>query len=233
MSRPRTAWPSSDRRELTVIFYKLFGVDIELYSMAGITVSLGIIIDTAIVIADHYTYYGNRKVMFSITGALLTTIAALMLIFFLPENARANLTDFIWVIVINLTLSMIVAFLFVPALLEKMPLSGKGVVNNTMNRMRRLVRISSKYERVVVWGRSHRWIYIVVLIFLFGIPVYLLPQQVRHKESYKGEDRTKGGLVGLYNKTLGPTNQEIMRSCSCSWCSISHRCSPSCRPCKD
>lgn len=186
-----------------VIFYKLFGVDIELYSMAGITVSLGIIIDTAIVIADHYTYYGNRKVMFSITGALLTTIAALMLIFFLPENARANLTDFIWVIVINLTLSMIVAFLFVPALLEKMPLSGKGVVNNTMNRMRRLVRISSKYERVVVWGRSHRWIYIVVLIFLFGIPVYLLPQQVRHKESYKGEDRTKGGLVGLYNKTLG------------------------------
>lgn len=43
-----------------VIFYKLFGVAIEIYSMAGITVSLGIIIDTAIVIADHYTYYGNQ-----------------------------------------------------------------------------------------------------------------------------------------------------------------------------
>lgn len=186
-----------------VIFYKLFGVDIELYSMAGITVSLGIIIDTAIVIADHYTYYGNRKVMFSITGALLTTIAALMLVFFLPENSRANLTDFIWVIVINLTLSILIAFLFVPALLEYLPLRNKGVVRNTMKRRRRLVRRTARYERVVAWSRSHRWIYIVAILMLFGIPIQLLPGQVKHKNMGKWENETKGGLVGLYNKTVG------------------------------
>jgi len=186
-----------------VIFYKLFGVDIELYSMAGITVSLGIIIDTAIVIADHYTYYGDRKVMFSITGALLTTIAALMLVFFLPENSRANLTDFIWVIVINLTLSILIAFLFVPALLEYFPLKNKGVVRNTMKRRRRLVRRSARYERVVAWSRSHRWIYIVAILMLFGIPIQLLPGQVRHKNMDRWENETKGGLVGLYNKTIG------------------------------
>ena len=186
-----------------VIFYKLFGVDIELYSMAGITVSLGIIIDTAIVIADHYTYYGNRKVMFSITGALLTTIAALMLVFFLPEESRANLTDFIWVIVINLTLSILIAFLFVPALLEYMPLRNKGVVRNTMKRRRRLVRRTARYERVVAWSRSHRWIYIVAILLLFGIPIQLLPGQVRHKNMDRWENESKGGLVGLYNKTVG------------------------------
>ena len=186
-----------------VIFYKLFGVDIELYSMAGITVSLGIIIDTAIVIADHYTYYGDRKVMFSITGALLTTIVALMLVFFLPENSRANLTDFIWVIVINLTLSILIAFLFVPALLEYFPLKNKGVVRNTMKRRRRLVRRSARYERVVAWSRSHRWIYIVAILMLFGIPIQLLPGQVKHKNMGKWENETKGGLVGLYNKTIG------------------------------
>ena len=147
-----------------VIFYKLFGVDIELYSMAGITVSLGIIIDTAIVIADHYTYYGNRKVMFSITGALLTTIAALLLVFFLPDQSRANLTDFIWVIVINLTLSIVIAFLFVPALLQYIPLKNKGVVNNTMKRRRRLVRTTARYERITIWGRKHRWVYFVLII---------------------------------------------------------------------
>ena len=186
-----------------VIFYKLFGVDIELYSMAGITVSLGIIIDTAIVIADHYTYYGNRKVMFSITGALLTTIAALMLVFFLPEESRANLTDFIWVIVINLTLSILIAFLFVPALLEYFPLKNKGVVRNTMKRRRRLVHRTARYERVVAWSRSHRWIYIVAILLLFGIPIQLLPTQVKHKNMGKWENESKGGLVGLYNKTVG------------------------------
>lgn len=186
-----------------VIFYKLFGVDIELYSMAGITVSLGIIIDTAIVIADHYTYYGNRKVMFSITGALLTTIAALLLVFFLPEESRANLTDFIWVIVINLTLSIVIAFLFVPALLQYWPLESKGVVKNTMKRRRRLVRVTARYERFAVWSRNHKWIYVVATLLLFGIPIQLLPQQVHHKHSEPGEDNTKGGLVGLYNKTIG------------------------------
>ncbi len=186
-----------------VIFYWLFDVGIERYSMAGITVSLGIIIDTAIVIADHYTYYGNRKVMFSITGALLTTIGALMLVFFLPEDTRANLTDFIWVIVINLTLSIVIAFLFVPALLEYLPLKNKGVVKNTMKRRRRLIRHTERYERITIWSRNHRWIYIVALILLFGIPIQLLPNQVRHKNTEQGKDNTKGGLVGLYNKTIG------------------------------
>ena len=185
------------------IFYNLFSIDIELYSMAGITVSLGIIIDTAIVIADHYSYYGNRKVMTSIAGALFTTIAALLIIFFLPKDAREDLTDFIWVIVINLTLSMIIAFLFVPALLQKIPLGRKGVVKNTMKRRRRLVLSTARYERFVVWSRAHRWIYIIAIILLFGIPVQLLPQQVHHKIYDENNDNTKGGLVGLYNKTIG------------------------------
>ena len=186
-----------------VIFYKFFGVAIEIYSMAGITVSLGIIIDTAIVIADHYTYYGNRKVMFSITGALLTTIGALMLVFFLPEETRADLTGFIWVIVINLSLSIVIAFLFVPALLEYLPLKNKGVINNTMRRRRRLVRYTDRYTRFTAWSRNHRWVYVVILVLLFGIPIQLLPNQVRHKDTESGKDSTKGGLVGLYNKTIG------------------------------
>ena len=186
-----------------VIFYKLFDVGIERYSMAGITVSLGIIIDTAIVIADHYTYYGNRKVMFSITGALLTTIGALMLVFFLPQENRADLTDFIWVIVINLTLSIVIAFLFVPSLLEYMPLKNKGVIQNTMKRRRRLVGYTYKYERFTAWSRSHKWVYIVALILLFGIPIQKLPSQLHHKKMEPGKDNTKGGLVGVYNKTIG------------------------------
>ena len=186
-----------------VIFYKLFGVGIERFSMAGITVSLGIIIDTAIVIADHYTYYGNRKVLFSITGALLTTIGALMLVFFLPQENRADLTDFIWVIVINLTLSIVIAFLFVPSLLEYMPLKNKGVIKNTMKRRRRLIGYTARYERFAVWSRNHRWIYVVTLILLFGIPIHLLPNQLHHKNTEPGKDNTKGGLVGFYNKTIG------------------------------
>lgn len=183
-----------------VIFYRVFGIDIEMYSLAGITVSLGIIIDTAIVMADHFTYYRNRKVMISIAGALLTTIAALMIIFFLPESSRANLTGFVWVIIINLTLSMIVAFLFVPALLDKFPLKSKGVARHSF-RTKRLVAVWSEwYERCIVWSRAHRWLFVVLMIWMFGIPVHLLPPNVHHGDNYYD---TKGGLVGFYNNTIG------------------------------
>lgn len=182
------------------IFYRLFNIDIEMYSMAGITVSLGIIIDTAIVMVDHFTYYRDRKVMVSIAGALLTTIAALLIIFFLPEHARRNLVDFVWVIIINLTLSMLVAFLFVPALLDKLPLKSKGVARYPIRIKRAVVGWSHWYERYIIWSRNHRWLFIVMIIWFFGIPIHLLPSQVHHK----GDDyNTRGGLVGLYNNTIG------------------------------
>lgn len=181
-----------------VIFYWLFDIGIELYSMAGITVSLGIIIDTAIVMVDHFTYYGNRRVMTSIMGALMTTIAALLIVFFLPEDMRQNLTNFVWVIVINLTLSMLVAFMFVPALLDKLPLQSKGVARYTLAGKRRVVGWSHWYEKYIVWSRDHRWLFILLVLFMFGIPIHLLPPQVHHKDY-----TVKGGLVGAYNATIG------------------------------
>ena len=189
---------------VAAIFYCIFNIDIELYSMAGITVSLGIIIDTAIVVADHYTYYHNRRVMAAVTGALLTTIAAMLMVFFLPKEQLTNLSGFVWVIVINLALSMVVAFWFVPALLDKIPLRQRGVANSTVARKRRIVRFTNRYGRVIDWGRRHRWIFIVVLILGFGLPVNLLPSEVRHKDMNEYDEAAKkGGLVGFYNKTIG------------------------------
>lgn len=199
---------------IAVIFYYMLGIDIELYSMAGITVSLGIIIDTAIVMTDHYSYYKDRSVAFSITGALLTTIAAMTIIFFLPEEQKRNLIGFVWVIILNLSLSLFIAFLFIPAMLEKISLNTNGgVVNSSWAYKRWLVGMSAFYCRYIEWGRQHRWIYIVVFVLGFGLPIRLLPSQVARGKEYRIEngvvhfnsnpDRYKGGLVGLYNITIG------------------------------
>jgi multidrug efflux pump subunit AcrB len=187
---------------VAVIFYYLSGVEIQLYSLAGITVSLGIIIDTSIVMIDHFSYYRNRRVFTSILGALLTTIAALLVIFFLPDEQKANLVDFVWVIVINLSVSVVIAFLFIPSLLEKVPISSRGVVRTSIAGRRRLVRFSRLYERFILWGRAHRWVFVVLLVFGFGIPVHLLPAEVGDKDDPASMERS---AVKLYNKTIGGT----------------------------
>lgn len=162
---------------VAVIFYVLFDVGIHIYSLAGITVSLGIIIDTAIIMVDHYSYYRNRRVFISILGALFTTIGALGVIWLLPESQRDNLLDFALVIVINLIVSLIVALLFVPALLDKVPLK-RSMTSSSIKSRRIIVRITARYERFVLWGRVHRWVLLVLLIWGFGMPFFLLPNKI-------------------------------------------------------
>ena len=105
---------------LAVIAYWFFDIRLHPYSLAGITVSLGLIIDASIVMTDHYSYYRNRKSALAITAALLTTVGALIVIFFMPEQVKHDLKDFTWVVIINLTLALLVAIFFVPALVDSL-----------------------------------------------------------------------------------------------------------------
>ena len=71
---------------ISVCLYWLVGLEIHIYTLAGVTVSLGIIIDNTIVMVDHYSRYGNRSVFPALLSAVMTTVAALLVIFLLPEQ---------------------------------------------------------------------------------------------------------------------------------------------------
>ena len=77
---------------IAFIFYYFLNLEIHLYSLAGITVSLGIIIDTSIIMIDHYGYYRDRKAFIAILAAVMTTVGSLAIVFFLPEQQRVNLS---------------------------------------------------------------------------------------------------------------------------------------------
>ncbi len=70
---------------LSFILYYFFRIDIHLYSLAGITISFGLIIDNTIVMVDHIKYKQNVKVFIPLFASTLTTIAALSFIFFIPH----------------------------------------------------------------------------------------------------------------------------------------------------
>ena len=110
---------------IAFIFYYLFKLEMHLYSLAGITVSFGIIINNTIVMTDHIRYHKNRKVGISLLAATLTTIGALVVIFFLDEASKVTLSDFAAVVIINLSVSLAVALFFIPSLLEKIKLTPK------------------------------------------------------------------------------------------------------------
>ncbi len=180
---------------VSFIFFYLFGLEIQLYSLAGITISLNLVIDSTIVMADHILHRRNLKAFMSVLSATLTTMGALVIIFFLDERIRLNLQDFAAVVIISLAVSLMVSLFFVPAMMDKLKMRGRKPGNNRLTRMQKrlAVRIGHCYARFIAVLQRRRWLAVTVLVLAFGLPVFMLPEKL------EGEGR----WARFYNETLG------------------------------
>ena len=132
---------------IAVMAYYVFDMRLHTFSLAGITVSLGLIIDAAIVMVDHYSYYHNRKAFLAILAALLTTIGSLVVVFFMPEYIQRDLYDFSWIIIINLTVALVVALFFVPALVKQFHYSSRMPIKR-LGRSKRVMALDALLPQV-------------------------------------------------------------------------------------
>ena len=183
---------------VAVILYYTFGLEMQLYSLAGITISLNLVIDNTIVMTDHILHRRNLKAFVSVLAATLTTIGALVIIFFLDEKIRLNLQDFAAVVIINLAVSLFVALFFVPSMIDKIGLEKKKrrkrrrfLLRPTF--MKRLtVYFTRFYQGLIYYLCRFRVIACLLLLLGFGLPVFMLPEKM------EGE----GKWVEYYNKVF-------------------------------
>ena len=177
---------------IAFIFYYAFGLEMQLYSLAGITISLNLVIDNTIVMTDHIRNRHNLKAFVSVLAATLTTVGALVIIFFLDDKLRLDLQDFAAVVIINLLVSLFVALFFVPAMIEKIKLidTKKKQLRSWVKRP--AVHFSRVYQRLIGWFCRYRVLACILLVLAFGLPVFLLPEKM------EGE----GIVAEYYNKVF-------------------------------
>lgn len=187
---------------IAFIFYYLFRLEIHLYSLAGITVSFGIIINNTIVMTDHIRFRKDKKVGISLLAATLTTIGALSVIFFLDEASKVSLSDFAGVVIINLVVSLAVALFFIPSLLEKIKLAPRFNAL-VIKRKRRVASLSERYLRMIGFITRRKAILIIASILLFGLPVFYLPDSIPKEIADQPKPEKLTGFQQFYNKTLG------------------------------
>ena len=178
------------------ILYYMLGLEIQLYSLAGITISLNLVIDNIIVMTDHILRRRNLKAFMSVLAATLTTMGALVIIFFLDEKIRLNLQDFAAVVIINLGVSLFVALFFVPPMIEKIGLRRGRPAHPRLWMKRLTVRFTRFYRWLIVWLCRHRVAVCVVLLLGFGLPVFMLPERIEKAEE-------KGRWAEWYNDIFG------------------------------
>lgn len=201
---------------VAAIFYYLLGLEIQLYSLAGITISLNLVIDNTIVMSDHLMRRHNLRAFMSILAATLTTIGALVIIFFMDEEIRLNLQDFAAVVIVNLAVSLAVALFFVPALMNKIRLERRPTGRRRLGIKRWVVRFTQGYRVLISTLVRHRVITCLLLVLAFGLPVFLVPEKVKgeshwakmynsvfQNETFKNDvrpviEKALGGILRLF-----------------------------------
>lgn len=185
---------------VAIIGYYLLKLEIQLYSLAGITISLTLIIDNTIVMADHLIRKRDTRSFMAILAATLTTIGSLSIIFFLDEALRLSLQDFAAVIMVNLVMSLLVALFLVPALIDKLNIWQKAKRRARRPRgarfrgMRRAYRWHIRpYRAIIVFFRRWRVAVTVAIVLAFGLPVFMLPEKLEGDST----------AVKLYNGSIG------------------------------
>lgn len=200
---------------LTAIILYFLKVDIHLYSLAGLTISFGLIVDNAIIMMDHLHKHNNRKVFLALLAASLTTIAALLVVFLLPEEDRKNLGEFSIVVAIMLAVSLVVALSFTPALYQLL-YKGESMMRKPFGfaALRKRVRAFQRYGSCIAFTARFRKVFVVLLILLFGLPIFYLPAKWEGQEWYNksiGSSYYQEEIRPWVDKALGGSMRMFVR----------------------
>jgi len=186
---------------IAIILYRWLGIEIHLYSLAGITVSFGMMIDNSIVMIEHLRTRGNQKAFLAILAATATTIGSLSVIFLLGREQQLQFRDFAMVVMVNLFVSLGIALFFIPSLFKILKLEVKKP-RNSFKLARRQVKIWQGYMWFVVVSRRWRWMSLLLFLLIFGIPLHMLPTRVEGTSL----------ASDAYNQTIGSRfYQETLR----------------------
>lgn len=175
----------------TFIFMPMVGVSLNMLSLFGLLLVIGIVVDDALVVGESI----NRQVEIGRTGidaaivgtqivvkpvvfAVLTTMLAFTPFLFIGGMFKAFLAAVSWTIILALTFSLIESFLILPAHLSHLkPPADKGLLRFQRRFADALLWFADRFYRPLVSAAIHaRAFTIVIFLGFFSIAVALVAQ---------------------------------------------------------
>ncbi|MDR1286570.1 MAG: efflux RND transporter permease subunit [Treponema sp.] len=184
---------------VTLLFMYFCGLTLNLMTMAGLVLGIGMLVDNSIVILENIYHYrekgaklntasvlGTTEMIVAITASTLTSIcvfAPLVAFKGLLEMAGEIFSGLAFTVVISLTISLITAIFLVPVLSshylplvtrKQKPLRGfLGAIDRLFEKF--FFNLDNAYRRAVGLVLKHKLIVVGSLLFLFAGSIFLVP----------------------------------------------------------
>lgn len=187
----------------TFLLFWFFGIGLHLLTLAGLVLGFGRLVDDSIVVLENINRHltaesADRKLSISksvseialpVAASTLTTVGALLPLNFLPQDLKPYFLDFGIAVSVSLLMSLLVSFTLIPV--------ASAHTAFTPLRLFFLETLGSSamnvYQSFLRSALRHRKIILALTIWLFGVPIWLLPDRVE----------SEGTLATLYNTTFG------------------------------
>lgn len=189
-----TAIPISIIATFVLIYFA--GVTINIVSLGGLALGVGMLVDNAIVVLENIyrhrnegyneieaALYGTQEVGRAILASTLTTIVVFLPIVFTEGIATQIFKEMALTITFSLMASLIVALSFIPMLSSKFlkiakphEVPEKKAINKIFHKWDKAINgIDQLYQKILVWVLKHKkkTAFIVLGVFLFSL--LLLP----------------------------------------------------------
>lgn len=170
----------------TFLVFRMFGIGLHLLSLAGLVLGFGRLVDDAIVVLDAIERRASgaplaetipaavRSIALPVAASTVTTVAALLPTFFLPPNLKPYFLDFALAVGIALLMSLAVSFTLIPVAAARMrPGPAFPVLYQRLGSIG-----STAYASVLRFVVRHRRSSVFAVVWLFGLPVWLLPDRI-------------------------------------------------------
>ncbi|MEO1042272.1 MAG: efflux RND transporter permease subunit, partial [Pseudomonadota bacterium] len=175
----------------TFVFFPMVGVSLNMLSLFGLLLVIGIVVDDALVVGEsinRQVELGKRGLEAAVIGtqivakpvvfAVLTTMLAFSPFIFIGGEFGAFLESISWTILFALTFSLIESFLILPAHLAHLkPQSDKGILRYQKKLADQLVLFADQvYRPLIKLALRFRYHTVVGFIGFFALSVALLTQ---------------------------------------------------------
>jgi HAE1 family hydrophobic/amphiphilic exporter-1 len=178
---------------LTFFVMYLLDISINIISLSGLILGIGLLVDNAIVVLENIARFageeghdlldaakeGTSEIAMAVTASTLTTISVFLPLVFMGGLEGLFFRDQALTLSISLLASLGVALFILPTLaiqFAKRSSSFAGVMEAPM-----IQRLFIGYERMLKWGLNHRMVMLGVLLLGLGTTAatfLLLPKQI-------------------------------------------------------
>ncbi len=208
---------------LAIIAIYFLGYTINMMSLFGMIITVGIIVDNAIVILDNITrhreegerpnegaVFGASEMMMAVTASTLTMVCIFFPILFVKGITKIIFTEFAVVVCVVLFGSLASAILLTPMLSAK--LLGRMKTGIKQGRLFQISEnafnaLSEWYSSLLGWALGHRKTVIVLAVVLFAASLLLLP----HLGSEFMPEEDRAIVQGFIHLPAGTRMEETAR----------------------